>query len=213
MVDLESLPFLVKICGVTTVHDALAVHDAGASALGLILATSKRQITVARAAEIARATDGGPLRVGVFRNDSDDFILEVVDATGVEVVQVHGPLNGELLEKLKRRGVAVVKALSLGDQEFVEFDERTVDAVLVDGPEPGSGEEHSWVQVQDRRFRVPLIAAGGLTPDNVGSVISLVRPWGVDVSTGVEASPGVKDISLVSSFVTRARRAFLQREE
>jgi phosphoribosylanthranilate isomerase len=213
VVDLESLPFLVKICGVTTVHDALAVHDAGASALGLILATSKRQITVARAAEIARATDGGPLRVGVFRNDSDDFILEVVDATGVEVVQVHGPLNGELLEKLKRRGVAVVKALSLGDQEFVEFDERTVDAVLVDGPEPGSGEEHSWVQVQDRRFRVPLIAAGGLTPDNVGSVISLVRPWGVDVSTGVEASPGVKDISLVSSFVTRARRAFLQREE
>jgi phosphoribosylanthranilate isomerase len=213
MVDLALLPHFVKICGVTSVEDAQGIHARGASAIGLILASSKRRISIGRATEIATATKGDLLRVAVFRDNSDDFICEAVDATGVDIVQVHGVLTDELLGLLRSRGVAVLKALSLGNEEFYDFDETKVDAVLVDGPTPGSGDAHSWVEVQARRFGVPIVAAGGLTPSNVESVISSVHPWGVDVSTGVESSPGVKDLALVGSFVDLAHHAFSQREE
>ncbi len=213
MVDLHTLPYFVKICGVTSVDDALAIHASGATALGLILATSTRQVSIVRARDIANATEGLILRAAVFRNDPTDFVCEVVDETGVEIVQIHGHLKADLLTALRRRDVTVVKALALGEKDFGDFDEGTVDAVLVDGPIPGSGEGHAWTELLSRRFNVPVIAAGGLSPSNVASVIEAVRPWGVDVATGVESSPGVKDLSLVTSFVELARKSFMQREE
>jgi phosphoribosylanthranilate isomerase len=202
----------VKICGITNIDDAEAAIRDGADAIGLILAESKRQITIEAAADLARATAGRVLRVGVFRGNSDSFILDALDKADFDVVQVHGNLSSQLLVDLRSRGTLVVKALSITDDEFLHFDESLVDAVLVDGPSPGSGESHSWAEVTARGFRVPLIAAGGLSPDNVDDVIATVRPWGVDVSTGVEAAPGVKDHVLVSSFIERARRAFSKGE-
>jgi phosphoribosylanthranilate isomerase len=151
--------------------------------------------------------------VAVFRNNDADFICEVVDATRVEAVQVHGPLSDELLGQLRRRDVAVIKALSTDEDDFDTFDPTKVDAVLVDGPTPGTGEMHSWVDATRRDFGVPLIAAGGLNPSNVVSIIETVRPWGVDVATGVEERPGVKDVALVGSFIGLARAALVQREE
>jgi phosphoribosylanthranilate isomerase len=213
MIDLAAMPVFIKICGVTTVEDALAIHAQGATAIGLILTSSKRQVSVETATKIAQVTEGLLCRVAVFRNNDADFICEVVDATRVEAVQVHGPLSDELLGQLRRRDVAVIKALSTDEDDFDTFDPTKVDAVLVDGPTPGTGEMHSWVDATRRDFGVPLIAAGGLNPSNVVSIIETVRPWGVDVATGVEERPGVKDVALVGSFIGLARAALVQREE
>lgn len=213
MLDLRALPYFIKICGVTTVDDALAVQQLGASALGLIMAPSSRQITLAQARAIAQATEGSLLRTAVFRNDSDEFIIEVVDATGVDLVQIHGPLRDGVLDQLRTRGVSIIKALSVDDADFACFDDASVDAVLVDGPSPGSGKSHSWSALRQRQFAVPVIIAGGLDPSNVAGLIDELSPWGVDVATGVESAPGVKDVALVTSFVERARHSFVRGEE
>ncbi|MGD1014633.1 MAG: phosphoribosylanthranilate isomerase [Acidimicrobiales bacterium] len=198
---------LVKICGVTSVGDALMVRDAGADALGVIFAPSARRVDEVLAREIVDASDG-IVHVGVFRDDETAFVVAMADASGVDVVQVHGPLDETLLKELRRRRLGVIKALSVGTEEFFEFDETRVDAILIDGIEPGSGREHSWDALRERHFDVPVIAAGGLKPDNVFDVIKSVRPWGVDVATGVESAPGVKDPARVTKFVQKAASAW-----
>jgi phosphoribosylanthranilate isomerase len=200
----------VKICGVTSVEDARMVADAGASALGLIFAASPRRLTLAQAGEIAEATSGRLLRVAVFRHDTDEFILERLDALGsggVEIVQLHGELSDDLLSKLRARSLSIVKALSIDADEFDHFDEASVDAILVDGANPGSGHTHSWERLRTRRFRAPVIAAGGLNPENVEEVVRSTGVAGADCASGVESSPGVKDPELVTRFIANARRA------
>ncbi|HEV7959341.1 MAG TPA: phosphoribosylanthranilate isomerase [Acidimicrobiales bacterium] len=203
----ESFRGYVKICGVTSVDDALMVAESGASALGLIFAESPRQLTLAQAKEIAHASEGGLLRCAVFRHDEDDFILERVDAVGAEIVQLHGALRGRLLSELRTRPVRIVKALNIEDSEFDDFDETTVDAVMIDGAQPGSGRLHSWDRLRTRSFRVPVIAAGGLSPENVADIVLSTNVSGVDSASGVESSPGVKNPELVARFVLNARRA------
>ena len=201
----------IKICGITTVEDARAIASLGATSVGLILSDSKRRIAPDVAATIVDAVRGTVLCTAVVRNESPDYVLDCVETTRVDVVQVHGPLSDELRRQLRKRNVSIIKALGVSDDEFFEFDESAVDVVLIDGPSPGSGERHSWRALAAREFRVPVIAAGGLTPDNVADVISDLGPWGVDVATGVESSPGVKDLTRVSNFITRAHDAFLER--
>ncbi len=207
MVDFIQRNRFVKICGVTSTQDAVLVSDAGADAVGINFTTSKRHVDVDQGRDIAIAS-AGMIRVGVFRDDDPEFVLETATASGVDVVQIHGVLDDVLLEGLRRRGLGVIKALSVGTDEFISFDDASVDAVLVDGTEPGSGVEHSWEDLGTRRFVVPLIAAGGLTSDNVTAIIERVRPWGVDVATGVEAAPRVKDFDQVTRFVKLAQSAF-----
>jgi phosphoribosylanthranilate isomerase len=203
----------VKICGITSIDDARAVADNGGDAIGLILAESSRQLTVDAARDIADAMKGAVLRVAVFRHNAPEFILASVDATGVDLAQVHGELPDDLVSELRRLGVDVVKALSTTEDAFHSFDETLVDAVLIDGPAPGSGEVHGWPDLTRRGFRRPVIAAGGLTPSNVATVIDSTGAWGVDVSSGVERSPGVKDPALVRDFIVNARVRFTQRRE
>ncbi|MFY9783836.1 MAG: phosphoribosylanthranilate isomerase [Acidimicrobiales bacterium] len=205
-------PGFVKICGVTTVDDAKYVVSAGASALGLILAESSRRVSLEQAREVANATEGDLLRFAVFRHNDDDFILEHVDALNVDVVQVHGELSNVLLNALRERPVLVVKALSVDEPSFLDFDETTVDAVLVDSPRPGSGESYSWKLLNEREFRVPVIAAGGMNPLNVADVVASTTVSGVDSSSGVERRPREKDHELVDRFIANARGAFASRE-
>ena len=212
MPSLEGASF-VKICGITSPHDALDAVSCGADGIGLILAASRRQLSVAQASEIAQATKGLVVRVAVFRHNTPEFILDAVDATAADVAQVHGALDDDLVAALRSRGVGVIKALTAGDDEFFDFDETAVDAVLIDGPAPGSGEAHEWPDFAARAFRRPVIAAGGLDPGNVARVIESTGVWGVDVSSGVERAPGVKDPSLVRDFVANARARFNEREE
>lgn len=197
----------VKICGVTSLEDATMVAASRASALGLIFAESPRQISRSDAREIVRATDGQLLRCAVFRHDDDALVLDVLDDLGVEIVQLHGVLGEELLAALRRRPVRVIKAIAIDDEEFDTFDESMVDAVLIDGPQPGSGEAHSWERLATRSFDVPVIAAGGLTPDNVEEVVRTTGAAGVDCASGVEAFARKKDPELVARFVQRAKRA------
>lgn len=198
----------VKICGVTTLGDANAVIDAGATGIGLIFAASPRQLSLERAMAICAATKGRALRTAVFRNNDNTFILNALDVVDVEIVQIHGPLDGELLKRLRQRGVAIVKALPIESDEFYDFDESTVDAVMIDNAEPGSGIAHSWDELTERSFSVPVIAAGGLNAGNVASIIALTGAWGVDTASGVESSPGVKDRDEVRAFVDSARTAY-----
>ncbi len=122
-------------------------------------------------------------------------------------VQLHGELGDDLLTALRQRSVLIVKALNVEADEFDEFDESRVDAVMIDGATPGSGQAHSWVRLQSRRFRVPVIAAGGLTPDNVAEIVRSTGVAGADCASGVESRPGVKDAHLVERFIANARRA------
>jgi phosphoribosylanthranilate isomerase len=206
-------PGFVKICGVTSLDDARFVIAAGASALGLILAESSRQLTMDQARVIADATKGETLRFAVFRHNDDDFILEHVDALGIDAVQVHGELSASLLTALRERPVLIVKALSVDEPELLSFDDATVDAVLIDGSKPGSGESYSPDHLERREFSVPVIAAGGLTPLNVAQLITASGVAGVDTSSGVESHPGVKSHDLVANFIGYARAAFAARKD
>jgi phosphoribosylanthranilate isomerase len=204
-------PGFVKICGVTTVADALFVATSGASALGLNFAESSRRVTKVRAREIMAVTDGALLRSAIFRDADDDYVLEHLEGLGVEMVQVHGVLSDALLDQLRSSSVMVVKALNIEGDEFEGFDDAAVDAVLIDGPRPGSGVAHSWERLGERDFKVPVIAAGGLDPANVGDVIATTSVDGVDVASGVERAPGIKDDAGVTNFVSNAREAFAAR--
>jgi phosphoribosylanthranilate isomerase len=201
----------IKICGVTTLGDANAIIDAGASALGLILTRSPRQLSLDRALAIAAATKGRIVRTAVFNEDSDDAILEALELLDVDAVQLHGPLSDRLQTELRKQQLTIVKALSIGSDEFFDFDESAVDIVHIDGAKPGSGQAHSWDELDGRPFSVPVIAAGGLRPDSVAHVITFANVWGVDTASGVESSPGIKDRELVKRFVRNATTAFEQK--
>jgi phosphoribosylanthranilate isomerase len=203
----------VKICGVTNVDDARAVVRAGASALGLIFAESPRRVTREQARAILEATKGDLQRGAVFRESDDESIREHLKDLDVEMVQIHGELSGELLDTIRERPTFVVKALSIDSEEFNTFDESRVDAVLIDGPRPGSGISHSWDRLAARTFRVPVIVAGGLNPENVADTIVATMAWGVDCASGVEINARRKDHHRVSSFVANARQAFEVLEE
>ena len=206
-------PSLVKICGVTRIDDVEDTISAGADALGLILASSPRKITLELATALALAAKNRIVVVAVFRDQIDEWILGAIDEVGPDVVQLHGPLSDGLLDGVRQRDVQLIKALVIGSDEFLNFDDRKADAVLIDGPRPGSGVAHSWDALVLRPFRVPVIAAGGLNPDNVASEIARSLAWGVDTASGVESAPGVKDRTLVRRFVENARGAFVDREE
>lgn len=211
MAEFTAAASFVKICGVTTPRDAVAVADAGADALGVILTSSSRRVDRAQATKIVAAVHGRLVRVGVTRGVTPAEVLALIDGLDVDVVQLHDPLDDALVDALRARGLGVIKALSVGAAELPGFDESAVDAVLVDGPVPGSGRVHSWRDLSERAFLRPVIGAGGLTPENVGTLIDAGVVWGVDVATGVESAPGVKDVARVVDFVQVARAHFARR--
>jgi phosphoribosylanthranilate isomerase len=200
----------VKVCGVTNVADAEVAVSAGASAIGLILSESPRRVTLERARGISAAVNGEVLRCAVVRHESIDDALAMLDGLDVDVLQVHGVLSPTLAAAARDRSLILVKALDIEGPEFDEFDDAIVDAVLIDGPRPGSGVTHSWDRLAERHFRVPVIAAGGLNPDNVADVISATNAWGVDCASGVESGPRQKDAELVRRYVANAHDSFSQ---
>lgn len=213
MSKLSKLNRFVKICGVTSPRDAQLAIDAGSTAIGIILSRSPRQVAVSVAKEITDLVGHQLVRVGVFRNSDDDFVLRAVQESHFDVVQIHGPLSERLRGQLSARDVEIIKALAIDSLEFNDFDDSLVDAVLIDGPVPGSGATHSWTTLHNRTWSRPLIAAGGLTSQNVETVLADTRAWGCDVATGVETTPGVKSSTKVHEFVSAAHHHFDQREE
>jgi len=202
----------VKICGVTRLEDARLAWAAGADALGLnFYPRSPRYVTAQVAAALARTRPALGSVVGVFVNEAPDTIRALVRECGLTAVQLHGD---EPPEACSGYGVPVIKALRVRGPEDVERARRYVGAgdvtsLLLDGAAPGyggGGVGFDWSLVARlAEAGVPVLVAGGLHPGNVQEAVRATRPYGVDVASGVEASPGIKDADAVRAFVRAVR--------
>ncbi len=197
----------VKICGLTTEEDALLAVAMGADAVGFIFAPSARQIAVDHARDIARRLPAEVLTVGVFRDEAPQRVVELTHRAGLRAVQLHGQESVDDTAWIRERIGFVIKAFPAGSPALDSAKQYRADIVLIDSHAPGSGEVFDWSLAEGAPIGRRFLLAGGLTPDNVAEAIEAVRPWGVDVATGVEASPGHKDPVKVRDFIRNARAA------
>jgi phosphoribosylanthranilate isomerase len=197
----------VKICGITSEEDALLAVAMGADAVGFVFAPSPRQLAPARAADIVKRLPPEILTVGVFRDHAPERVVEIVRQAGLVGAQLHGHETIEGTRWVRERLPVVIKAFPGGDPELRQAANYSADIVLLDSASPGSGRVFDWSLAEGAPSGLRLLLAGGLNPDNVADAIAKVRPWGVDVSTGVESAPGVKDPRLVRTFIKNAREA------
>ena len=202
---------LLKICGTTSEDDALLAVAMGANAVGFIFAPSPRQVSAQRVADIVkRLPREDLLTVGVFRDDAPRRVVEVVYAAGLQAAQLHGRETPDETRWIRQRIPMVIKAFPGGDPRVAQADEYGADAILLDSPRPGSGKVFDWAMAGDLPEGQRLVIAGGLHPGNVAAAILRSKPWGVDVTSGVEAAPGVKDPMKVKAFIEAAKRAEAQ---
>jgi phosphoribosylanthranilate isomerase len=199
----------VKICGLTSVADALTAAEAGADMIGLMFYEgSPRHIPLATAVEISRALPPFVLRVGVFVNPEPAQVLEAIAACGLNLLQFHGDEPSEFCTQF---GLMSVKALRVQSAASLQTLENFhTDAFLLDAYSKaglgGTGEKFNWdLAVEARKFGKPIFLAGGLTPENVADAVKKVNPFAVDVSSGVESAPGKKDAAKVRAFIAAVR--------
>ena len=197
----------IKICGITNADDALLATALGADAVGFILAPSSRQIALPRVEEIVRRLPPDVITVGVFRNEDPQRVVDIVNRCGLKAAQLHGEESIADTRSIRERVPAVIKAFPGGSGALAVADRYGADMVLVDSETPGSGEVFDWSLAEGAPGGLRLIMAGGLNPENVAMAIAKVRPWGVDVATGVELSPGRKDPAMLRAFINAAREA------
>lgn len=198
----------VKICGITNEDDALLAVAMGASAVGFIFAPSSRQVPPVRAGDIAKRLPSEVLTVGVFRNEAPKRVVEIVNRYGMQAAQLHGHESPDDTEWIKDRVPRIIKAFPAGSTEVTRAREWKSNPILVDAPRPGSGETFDWRLLSAVPDGLRVVLAGGLGPENVAEAITTVKPWGVDVASGVERSPGKKDPVALRDFVANARAAF-----
>ena len=202
----------VKICGITNLEDAQGALEAGADALGFVLSESPRRVDAERAAEIVAALPAGTLTVGVFRNEPPERVAVLVEAGGFAAAQVHSRDPAGDVGFLRPRIPFLIEAVPVTAVGGLARAIRSeADLVLVDSARPGSGLVFDWSALGDLSAGRRIVLAGGLSPENVARAVRRVRPYGVDVSSGVEASPGRKDHGRVRSFVERAHAAASER--
>lgn len=203
-----------KICGITRGEDAEAAVSAGAWAIGLNFSPqSPRRLEIAEAEPIGAAMKRRCEIAGIFVNPTLEEVVEAAERVGLTLVQLHGEEGASFCQEVGRRtGCKVIKAFrvrSAGDVHAARA--YRTDFHLFDayrrGAHGGTGASFDWELVAQRRGGVPAILAGGLNPDNVAEAIAAANPWGVDVATGVETSPGVKSENLIRSFIAVANRA------
>lgn len=201
----------IKICGLTKVEDVAAAVAAGADAVGFVFAASPRRVTPRQAAAAAQAAPVPVARVGVFVNPTLAEVEEAVAAAGLTAVQLCGSESPEFVSAV---GVPVIKVLSVGegfDWTHAEPYRGRAAALLLDthvaGMHGGTSQAFEWGAVGPPPSWAPVFVAGGLGPANVGEAIECLRPYAVDVSSGVESSPGVKDHSKINEFCAAVRAA------
>jgi phosphoribosylanthranilate isomerase len=201
----------VKICGITNPADAQVAVEAGADALGFIFYDrSPRFIPVKNAVEISRALPPYTLRVGVFVNPSEELVQRAIDECGLNLLQFHGDEPPEFCTQF---GLMSMKAFRIRDAGSLrELSKYQTDAWLLDAYSSdtlgGTGEKFNWdLAVEAQKFGKPIFLAGGLTPENVADAVRQVRPFGVDVASGVESAPGKKDAAKVRAFINVAKLA------
>jgi phosphoribosylanthranilate isomerase len=197
----------IKICGITSEADALLAISLGADAVGFLFAPSTRQVSVQLAADIVKRLPPEILTVGVFRDEAPQRVVEAVHTAGLGAAQLHGHESSQETQWIRARLPQVIKAFPAGDRTIDRFAEFGADYLLVDGENPGSGEVFDWKLAEGVVDPTRLIVSGGLNPDNVAQAVAHLRPYGVDVSTGVESAPGRKDPLKLRNFIANARAA------
>jgi phosphoribosylanthranilate isomerase len=201
----------IKICGVTSAAAAQTAAAAGADMIGLMFYEgSPRHVPLPTAVEIHRALPPFVLRVGVFVNPSEELVRRALADCGLSLLQFHGDEPSDFCTQF---GVMSLKAFRIRDAASLDaLESYQTDAFLLDAYSSsgrgGTGEQFNWdLAVAAQRFGKPIFLAGGLTPDNVAEAVRQVRPFAVDVSSGVESAPGKKDDAKVRAFIAAARQA------
>lgn len=226
----------IKICATTNFEDALLAAHAGADAVGFVFAPSPRRVTAGHIASFISELPAGIRKIGVFDTQDFDEIVFALQTAGLDGVQLHGELDFLLADKLRDAfgpDFLLIQTLhwnvnsdstkaekKLRDELRSIGRHRSIDAVLLDSrtatANGGSGRTFDWARARqvlvDEAGDLRIIGAGGLTPNNVGEAIHTVRPWGVDVASGVELHPGRKDPVRVHAFIRAARAAFTEVE-
>ncbi|MBX3001646.1 MAG: phosphoribosylanthranilate isomerase [Caldilineaceae bacterium] len=219
----------VKICGITNLEDAQVALDAGADLLGFIFyPKSPRYVEPAQVKEIVaglrRVSDQSPIPsprfpkfVGVFVNEDGDNVAAILDHTGINYAQLHGGEPPTILERLAPRAFKALRPTSreealIDAESYGKFGPADGPQLMIDAYDPaaygGTGKKADWLTAAGLAHLYPrLLLAGGLTPVNVAQAVRTVRPWGVDVGSGVEIEPGRKDHPAVRSFIARAKGA------
>lgn len=198
----------VKICGITNVDDALHAAACGADALGFVFyEKSPRCLLPEAARQIIACLPPFVTTVGLFVNEAPERIRQVADFCGLDVIQLHGDEGPEQSHLPPYR---VIKALRVKDEtSLARLEEYRVSAILLDAWVPGvyggTGEKFDWDLAAAVARQRPVVLAGGLMPENVAEAVRTVRPYGVDVSSGVEAAPGKKDPDKVCEFIRQAK--------
>jgi phosphoribosylanthranilate isomerase len=208
----------IKICGNTSIEDAVMAAEAGADALGFVFAPSPRRVGIAQVKAIVNSLPALIEKIGVFVDCAADQIEAAVQSCGLTGIQLQWDVEPELSAELRNRlgpGTRILRVVHFGPQAAVHraFQDTNVDGLLVDSRTAiavgGTGIPFDWDSSREL-FRDParrMVVAGGLTPVNVSAAIGKLRPWGVDVVSGVESEPGRKDPEKVRSFISAARSA------
>ena len=189
----------VKICGLSTKGAVEAAVSAGADYIGFVFAPSKRQVTLAQAAELAKLIPSHIQKVGVFVSPSREELLEAIEKIGLDLVQIHGQVADDLFENLP---CASIQAMQVDGNGHVPNSQ--ADYLLFDAPVAGSGQTFDWGRLDTTDLSQPFFIAGGLNEDNVEEAIQHFTPYAVDVSSGVESS-GQKDHEKIRRFIERVK--------
>lgn len=205
----------VKCCGMTRVEDALLAAQLGADAIGVVLtARSKRRVTLEQAQTIVRALPPFVSSVVLLMDDDAVFVREAIEAIQPDLLQFHGAESDNWCGQFGRR---YLKAIAMGEGAAALPSLHRypgASGLLLDGhglgEAGGSGKSFDW-SLMPRELKQPLILAGGLTPANVAEAMRIATPWGVDVASGIESAPGIKDAHKLADFISAVRRADDQR--
>ena len=195
----------VKICGITNEQDALLAVALGADALGFVFAPSPRQVAAQRVREIVRRLPQDILTIGVFRDEHPQRVIETMREAGLVGVQLHGHESARTVAEVMVDIKWVIKSVVAGSVEARHADDFPTGIVIIDSATPGTGTGYDFDLVNEIPETMRVILSGGLTPENVVQAVRTVVPWGVDVSSGVEKSPGYKDPIKMKHFITNAR--------
>ncbi|MFP7672563.1 phosphoribosylanthranilate isomerase [Marivita sp. S0852] len=208
-----SLGIRTKICGLTRPEDVTAVAQAGAAYCGFVFfPKSPRNLSIGDARDLAIDVPVGIAKVALVVNADDAFLDAITDAVPLDMLQLHGSESPDRVSEVRARyGLPVMKAVGVADADDVaslDLYAKVADQLLVDAKPPknatlpgGNGISFDWRLISARRWSVPWMLAGGLTPDTVGEAIALTNAKQVDVSSGVESAPGIKDADLIARFV------------
>jgi len=201
----------IKICGITNEQDARAAAQFGADALGFIFAPSPRRISPEKARRIIKALPPLVQTVGVFVDQDLGEVSSVAEMCGLDILQFHGSESAEYCRRFNQRVIKAVRLRSSQDLKDLAKYDGVVQALLLDTYLPdkvgGTGMTFNWQWAVEAREYGRIILAGGLSPENVAAAISMVKPFGVDASSSLEQSPGVKDHEKMMQFIERVRQS------